>query len=78
MATSFNSQITPGKYRLQFETDDYDKFKQFEYVARQLIDCPLKPYYSKTESCFCCPRCDSQLVEGHDNCDCCGTQLSWK
>ena len=36
--TSWKSQIGQGKYCLQFETTDYDKYKAVEKVAQQMID----------------------------------------
>ena len=36
--TGYNSQTAKGDYRLQFETDDYDKFRYVEEAARRCID----------------------------------------
>lgn len=34
----YNSQTAKGDYRLQFETDDYDKFRYVEEAARRCVD----------------------------------------
>ena len=36
--TSWKSQIGQGKYCLQFETNDYDKYKAVEQIAQKMID----------------------------------------
>lgn len=36
--TSWKSQIGQGKYCLQFETNDYKKYKEVEKVAQRMID----------------------------------------
>ena len=36
--TSWKSQIEQGKYYLQFETNDYKKYKEVEKVAQKMID----------------------------------------
>ena len=36
--TSWKSQIGQGKYCLQFETNDYKKYKEVEKVAQKMID----------------------------------------
>ena len=38
MATSWNSQQANGKYFLQFETDDKEKYKLVEKAAQMAID----------------------------------------
>lgn len=38
MATSWKSQIGDGKYCLQFETTDYEKYKVVEKAAQKMID----------------------------------------
>ena len=38
MATSWKSQLGGGKYCLQFETDDYEKYKVVEKAAQQVVD----------------------------------------
>ncbi len=40
MATFWNGQISHGEkdYRLQFQTDDYKKYKQVEKLCQQLMD----------------------------------------
>ena len=38
MATSWKSQIAQGKYCLQFETNDYEKYKVVEKAAQKMID----------------------------------------
>ena len=36
--TSWKAQICKGKYCLQFETTDYEKYKAVEKVAQKMID----------------------------------------
>lgn len=36
--TSWKSQTGQGKYCLQFETTDYEKYKAVEKVAQKMID----------------------------------------
>ena len=36
--TSWKSQIEQGKYCLQFETNDYKKYKEVEKAAQKMID----------------------------------------
>lgn len=36
--TSWKSQVGGGKYCLQFETTDYEKYKAIEKVAQKMID----------------------------------------
>lgn len=36
--TSWKSQIGQGEYRLQFETNDYKKYKAVEKIAQKMID----------------------------------------
>ena len=36
--TSWKSQIAKGQYSLQFETNDYEKYKAVEKVAQKMID----------------------------------------
>lgn len=36
--TSWKAQIEQGKYCLQFETNDYKKYKIVEEVAQKMID----------------------------------------
>ena len=36
--TSWKSQIGKGKYCLQFETTDYEKYKAIEKVAQKMVD----------------------------------------
>lgn len=36
--TGYNSQTAKGEYKLQFETDDYDKFRYVEEAARRCVD----------------------------------------
>lgn len=38
MATSWNAQIGGGKYCLQFETTDYEKYREVEKTAQRMID----------------------------------------
>ena len=40
MATSWKSQqdLNEGKYYLQFETDDKEKYKQIEKLCQELMD----------------------------------------
>lgn len=38
MGTSWKSQIGQGKYCLQFETTDYEKYKAVEKAAQKMID----------------------------------------
>ena len=38
MATSWKSQIGDGKYALQFETDDVEKYKLVEKSAQMAVD----------------------------------------
>lgn len=39
MGTSWNSQVAKGDYRIQFETDDYEKYKIVEKACCAVIDC---------------------------------------
>lgn len=36
--TSWKSQIEQGKYCLQFETNDYEKYKVVEKAAQKMVD----------------------------------------
>lgn len=36
--TSWKSQIGQGKYSLQFETNDYEKYKVVEKAAQKMVD----------------------------------------
>lgn len=36
--TSWKAQIQQGKYCLQFETNDYEKYKVVEKAAQEMID----------------------------------------
>lgn len=36
--TSWKAQIGKGKYCLQFETNDYKKYKAIEKVAQEMVD----------------------------------------
>ena len=36
--TSWKAQIGKGKYCLQFETNDYKKYKAMEKVAQEMVD----------------------------------------
>ena len=38
MSTSWKSQAAEGDYRIQFETDDYEKFKIVERACCAAID----------------------------------------
>ena len=38
MATTFNSQIGDGKYRLQFETDSKEHYLAMQEMARRCVD----------------------------------------
>lgn len=38
MATSWKSQVGGGKYCLQFETTDYEKYKEVEKAAQKMVD----------------------------------------
>lgn len=38
MATSWKSQMRKGKYALQFETDDIEKYKLVEKSAKMAVD----------------------------------------
>lgn len=39
MATGFNTQVSNGKYRLQFETDNKEHYLLMQSTARRCVDC---------------------------------------
>ena len=39
MATEFNTQISDGEYRLQFETDNEAHYLLMQSAARRYVDC---------------------------------------
>ena len=40
MSTEWKSQVAKGDYRIQFETDDYEKYKIVEKACCDMIDIP--------------------------------------
>lgn len=40
MSTSWKSQVAKGDYRIQFETDDYEKYLTVEKACCDMIDIP--------------------------------------
>ena len=38
MATGFNTQVSNGEYRLQFETDNREYYLMMQETARSLVD----------------------------------------
>jgi hypothetical protein len=43
MSTSWKSQQSKGRYALQFETDDKEKYKLVEKAAQMAMDGEIKP-----------------------------------
>ena len=39
MATGFNTQVSNGEYRLQFETDNREYYLLMQSTARRCVDC---------------------------------------
>ena len=39
MATEFNTQVSDGEYRLQFETDNEAHYLLMQSAARRCVDC---------------------------------------
>lgn len=39
MATGFNTQVSNGEYRLQFETDNKEHYLLMQSTARRCVDC---------------------------------------
>lgn len=39
MATGFNTQVSNGEYRLQFETDNKEYYLLMQSTARRCVDC---------------------------------------
>ena len=59
MATAYNAQICRGenKYSLQFETDNYEYFKEVERACRKVGDKKDKEIHRE--------RCSRMRVMGH-------------
>lgn len=52
--TSWKSQIGQGKYSLQFETNDYEKYKVVEKAAQKMVDKADKERTKERASQFRC------------------------
>ena len=49
MSTSWNGQISHKEkdFRIQFQTDDYEKYKKIEKLCQELMDAADEEYYDK-------------------------------
>lgn len=67
--TRFNTQTGNGEFRLQFETDDKDKFLYMQEKARRCVDNKMESdqtvhahwirmHVSVTNDIFACSRCE--------------------
>ena len=59
MSTGYNAQICRGenKYSLQFETNNYEYFKEVERACRKVVDKKEKEVHRE--------RCSRMRVMGH-------------
>lgn len=71
MSTSWKSQVAEGDYRIQFETDDYEKYMVVEKACCAVIDKstwitgrPSEGYGDRPECCEECSQRDFDVFRG--------------
>ena len=72
--TEFNTQVGGGKYRLQFETDDKEKFMIMQDGARHLVDYQM----TKTNADQIRAMSDEELADFINNHNICNIRTSYE